>query len=133
MLTDGRLARTYEGLRQGIHDELEYLTSLSESTWKRLQLLTADPESTWQSVRSDILEAGHVQAGFVKKRVLDVIAKPPWSLAIGDIKANLEALALSSPENLDQGCSAKIHIMMNQAIPSRDTVHALCYIGFGQA
>ena len=117
MLADGRLARTFDDVLQGMHDELDYLTSLGESTWTRLHRLIADPESTWQSVRSDILEAGHVQAGFVKKRVLDVLAGPPWCLARGDIRVNLLRFALSSPETLDKGCSLKIHILMDRKYP----------------
>lgn len=97
LLDDDRVARRREELEDLLLDELQWLSGLSEETWRLLaQLLPGTVP--FHDLRSWCVRSASIVEAFIKHKVLRGVAGYPWRLAEGDVAANLRALAT------DPGC-----------------------------
>ena len=90
LLADNRLLQQVEGLQETVGAELDYIETLPTSVW---QLLAAHTDRSGSQLRDLTLSGAHLSMGYLHVRVFSEISELPWSLAIGDLEANLEALA----------------------------------------
>jgi hypothetical protein len=70
-------------------EEMEWLANLSPYFWARIARTLGCGNAP--SLRSQCLEAAHVSVAFMARRFA-VAKTAPWTLAVGDIDANLTAL-----------------------------------------
>ena len=91
LLEDDRLATRGAELQQVLQDELTWLAGVEPFAWERLAAL-AQEGCSWSALRSDCMESASIAASFVDRQVLRPLNRCPWSLAQGDILANLRAL-----------------------------------------
>ena len=93
LLADDRVVRRLPELQDCIQQELEFLESLGPLVWERLNRVVGDqPPRYPHELRSETLQCAYTAYGFVDRRIFQVANSLPWSLALGDIAANLEAL-----------------------------------------
>jgi hypothetical protein len=93
LLQDDRVLRRIDLFRDVMTDELRWLSGLHESIFVRLSKITGSDDLGPVGLRTAVMHAGMVSASFTTHRVLRVATSVPWSLAIGDIKANLSVLS----------------------------------------
>ena len=91
LLEDDRLATRGAELQQVLADELAWLAGVEPFAWARLASLF--PEGyAGPALRSECVGSACIAAAFITRQVLQPLKKCPWSLAQGDIQANLQAL-----------------------------------------
>ena len=89
VMEDNRLALKVEEVDNSMEEELAYMDKVPLPVWK----LTAQHlDMGALSLRSAVLQAGHIQKAFVNVRCLDRFRQPPWSLCRGDVVKNMEQL-----------------------------------------
>ncbi len=106
LLEDDRVCLRAEELRDQLTEELEYVANLGDDIFQRLAscaAVTVGPDQ----LSSDTRKASLVEASFFWRHVLLEAQQAPWSLASGDIAANLEKLA-RQPQVPQDVCARKI-------------------------
>jgi hypothetical protein len=98
MMDDVRLPRRLLHLTQCTLTELEWLASLSLTVWCPITDVAGCVAS---GLRTDTIASGHVSFAFLDMKVFVEALKHPWSLATGDMAANLETLA-RGPEPIER-------------------------------
>jgi hypothetical protein len=98
MMDDPRLPMRLAFLKQCVLEEQQWLDGLPSQVWEPIAEVVgcAAPE-----LRADTIAAGHISVAFLHARVFSEAEKHPWSLACGDIPANLEELA-NGPEPVER-------------------------------
>ena len=91
LLQDDRLALRVDIVESAVKDEMDWLSRVQPFTWARLSSFLEDASP--QSLRSDVLMAGHVASAFISRKFLAPAKEYPWRLARGDVSANITALA----------------------------------------
>ena len=89
LMSDNRLPSKVQELEDCMAQEIEFLAGISEPIWAWLGEACDMPAET---LRSDVLAAGHVSIGFIMTKTLGEAKKLPWSLGCGDVDQNLDAL-----------------------------------------
>ena len=91
LLEDDRVGARVDELEATMTEELEWLSGIKHSTWARVAALVAEEYSPHE-LRSDVLEAASLAASFVHRSVIKPARRCPWTLARGDIQANIQTL-----------------------------------------
>ena len=91
LLEDDRVGARVDELEATMTEELGWLSGVKHSTWARVAVLVAEEYSPYD-LRSEVLEAASLAASFVHRSVIKPARRCPWSLARGDIQANLQTL-----------------------------------------
>jgi hypothetical protein len=99
LLEDDRVAKNSCALEESLGEELQYVAHLGTPA---LQFLAGIAGIPWSMLRSDIMTASLVSAGFITYKVLKPVHELPWSLLLGDKSANLEALKSGQPPSESQ-------------------------------
>ena len=96
-MADGRVLRIVGDLREGLEEEMSWLTELPMHIFEKLAAVCS---LSPVGLRSKCLRAGHINIAFMEERFLCKVAEYPHCLAIGDsdeeLGANLDRLAASS-------------------------------------
>ncbi len=111
LLEDDRVARRIEALEETLADELAWVASLSESFWKRLASVEGKA-CFHRTLRSDCVVAASIGAAYIKRGLFNVARSYPWSLAIGNIEANLSRLM--QEENVQEPTALKVQALAAQ-------------------
>ena len=89
LMADSRVPLKLRELEDSMADEIGFLANISDSVWGWLgEALDMSAET----LRSDVLAAGHTSIGFISTRTLSEARKLPWSLGCGDVEKNLDEL-----------------------------------------
>jgi hypothetical protein len=91
LLEDDRVARRSTELHRAMVDEMSWLANVPRDTWARLGRACGADESPL-ALRSTVLHAASVAHAFITRSVLRPLRRSPWSLAVGDIPDNIDAL-----------------------------------------
>ena len=111
MLEDDRAVRnigSYEGI---LTEEVDWLQQLSMPVWQLLSL-ASDSGSSCRAIRSECLDCAHTSVSYTYKNFLSQVRSLPWSRAIGDISANLDAFEGSS-EPIEDAVAKKIKTLLS--------------------
>lgn len=111
-LVDDRLARRADELRRLMMEEVEWVEGIELFTWDRLASVVG-PQQTGVELASAAIHASHVQVAFADQKIFRVLASYPWKLAIGDIDANLDLLAVNAGP-ISDSTTHKIRILLAQ-------------------
>ena len=98
LLKDDRVVRQLPVLQAIVEGELQWLASLGPYAWERLA--TLQKGYTAHALRTDCLLAANTAGAFIERRVFSAAKQLPWSLASGDIRANLAALKAKEPQDI---------------------------------
>lgn len=90
LLSDPRVLIQYESLWTGLAGEVRWVSELPSGIWKTMAAL-ADEDV--ESFRTEVVCSCHVIFHFFWRRVLRVAGEEPWCYALGDVRANVDALA----------------------------------------
>ena len=96
MLEDDRAVRLIEEYEGCLSEEMQWMAHISDPVWEMLALVACNSGSTGRAIRSACLDCAHTSCSYTHRNFLSHVRSLPWSLAIGDIDANLESLATSS-------------------------------------
>lgn len=96
LLEDDRVALRAVALKEAFSEEMEWLQSVGQLAWARLcaaRAVDSSPSPLSPSdLRSATVSASHVAAAYTSRKLWRVVDGLLWSLAQGDIKANLMQL-----------------------------------------
>eukprot|EP00974_Lingulodinium_polyedra_P017032 1653700-Lingulodinium_polyedra.AAC.1 len=105
---------------------MDCIASLPPLAWDRLQQLYHAADAYEACVlQSDVMVAAFVSLAFLQHRVLDHLASRPWSLAAGNIEANLQALGAEPGEPEDQVTQRIKALLVLGAVPLQTLVDAV--------
>ena len=90
LMSDNRVAALHGQLWHTAASEVKWLVDLRESTW---EAIGAASGMDAMDLRDKAIRAAHISFHFLWRRVLEPSADLPWSLARGDVEANLQELA----------------------------------------
>lgn len=108
LLEDDRVAKRSDELEALLVEELEWVMGISFEVWGKLARLI--PGYSSHLMRANCVRSAHIVQAFIFRRVLQKARGLPWSLARGDVAANLEVFRLQ-PEPQDV-VSQKIHKLL---------------------
>ena len=91
LMADARVPRTLATLQRCLAEEMEWICGVHDSVWVKLGSLS---DTAPQRLRDECIAAAHTTIAFFTYRVIVPASQLPWSLTIGDMNANLDALAL---------------------------------------
>ena len=91
LLEDDRVARRADALRSVLVEETQWLAGVRGATWERLASVIFGTYDG-RRLRSECIDAALTCGGFITRSVLRQLEKCPWSLVVGDIDENLDAL-----------------------------------------
>ena len=111
MLEDDRAVRNIDNLEGILTEEMNWLQQLSLPVWQLLSL-ASDSGSSCRAIRSECLDCAHTSVSYTYKNFLSQVRSLPWSLAIGDVSANLDAFAGSS-EPVEDAVAKKIKTLLS--------------------
>ena len=94
LLEDPRVIPQLGALKETLDDEMQWLCLLPRRLWYRVGEAAGVPG---QELRNASIHAALVSVAHIRESVIRVVESPPWSLAMGDVKANLAKLA-TKPE-----------------------------------
>ena len=120
LLEDDRVVRRLSELEDLLKEEVMWLTGITDPIWGLLSELLADRHP--MELRSSCLRAASIIHAFIDFKVLRAARALPWSLAQGDIKANL--IALKDKEGLDS-VSTQIKDLIGASYPMHRIVSAV--------
>ena len=118
ILEDDRVLRRLDHLKATFREETEWIASIGKFTWSRLASLAG---RTPQGVRHDCMRAATIAGGYIDRKIFATVSRPPFALAIGDIAANLDTLALSVQVPQDD-VSMKLHTLMRLGHNRRELI-----------
>ena len=124
MLEDDRAVRLVEAYEACLNEEMDWMANITEPVWQMLELVACSSGSTCRAIRSACLHCAHTSCSYIHHNFLDHVRSLPWSLAIGDIEANLESLATSSAP-LDGPVAKKIHALLTMNFSRPQLVKAV--------
>lgn len=121
LLEDDRVAKNSCALEESLGEELQYVAHLGTPVLQFLAGLAGLPLSV---MRSGIMTASLVSAGFITFKVLKPVHELPWSLLVGDKSANLEALKSGQPPA--EKTSLKIYNLLHMGFSRNQILAGLC-------
>ena len=132
-MEDGRVLLHFEEYRRLAAREMDGLLAMPALAWDQLALFCntiSGPE-----LRSDVMYRASISLGFIETQVWSRLQAWPWKLAIGDIDANIAALAgLAEPP--EDSVARKIWSLCREGFP-RSQLHAgialLRHVGWSSA
>ena len=110
VMLDDRLVRRPAELHEAMVDELKWLEAIGSFTWQRLAAVVGKGVSS-ESLRSECVNAAHIAASYINRKVFDVICEFPWKLAVGDVRRNLEQLE-ASDEVISDTFAAQVRALL---------------------
>ena len=110
-------------LKETLDDEMQWLCSQPQRLWDRVGEAAGVPG---EELRSASIHAALVSVAHIRENVIRVVESPPWSLAIGDVKANLAELA-TKPEPADL-TTFKVWVAAVKLGPTPELVEALTLV-----
>ena len=127
MLEDDRAVRLVEAYEACLNEEMDWMANITEPVWQMLELVACSSGSTCRAIRSACLHCAHTSCSYIHHNFLDHVRSLPWSLAIGDIEANLESLATSSAP-LDDPVTKNIHALLKMNFSRPQLVEAVAML-----
>jgi hypothetical protein len=109
VLSDDRVAKRLPEIENNMVEELQYIEGLGDDFWRRLAPIVTQFSAA--DLKSSAIHCGNTAIAFVKRKVIAVAAGLPWSLARGDISANLDALCVSK-EDIRDPTARKIQALL---------------------
>ena len=100
VLEDDMAARQIEAYEVILEDELRWMANLDEAVWQLLSL-SSFSDSSCRAIMTDCMDCAHISCGYTHTNFLSKVRSLPWSLAIGDVEANLKAFAKTTDELSD--------------------------------
>ena len=91
VMEDDRVCRHLPALEECVQDELACVERMSRASWDRLASVVQGCSAT--ELQSGSLFSAHASVAFLSKRVFQVAKAYPWKLTLGNVAANLQALA----------------------------------------
>ena len=121
LMDDPRVCRQYDELWLTVSEDMLWICKLPHDVWVVLaSVAMVDPVE----LRSSCISAAHTAKHFFWRRVLEPAGQRPWSLARGDLSANLRNLALE--EEPPQGqVTWQFWLLMRAGFSLRQLVKAL--------
>ena len=80
IMADDRLLLHQSEFKDCLSDEIFFVHGLEDSVWQRLCAI-AKTEDSWRMLRSEVLNAVHVAAGYVTDKIVSQWQEYPWRLA----------------------------------------------------
>ena len=111
-LTDDRLVRRCDELEGILAEEVAWVQTISDSTWRRLALVAGLPEAHARLLRHDVVHSCHVASSYIHNKIFAVLRSYPWSLCVGNIATNLESLARDE-SNISDDFTYKVRALMH--------------------
>ena len=121
LLEDDRVCLRLQELEDLVVEEYDWLSHLSGDVWRCLSELVPDSHS--QELRSWSLLAASIVQAYIKKKVFRVARSPPWSLILGDVQANVVAVAAREEEL--ESISAKVRALVLAGFPQKRIIAGL--------
>ena len=94
LLEDDRAVMHIDAYEAHLRDEVTWIEDISEPVWEMLASVVK-PGSFCRAVRSECLDAAHASCAYIYMHFLKEVRSMPWSLAVGDVSANLDVLEAS--------------------------------------
>ena len=121
LLEDDRVCLRAQELEDAIMDEYEWLSHLPDEVWACFAELVADIPRA--ELRSQAMLSGSIVQAYIKQKAFRVVKSRPWSLALGDIAADLSALALRG--DVVDSTSTKIRDLVRSGYPLHRVISAV--------
>ena len=86
-----------------------------------------DPGSFCIALRSDCLDAAHISCAYIYQKFLVKVRALPWSLAVGNLAANLNVFA-ASDQTLDDPVAKKIKQVLHLKSNRVELEEAVCML-----
>ena len=110
IMEDERVCLRAVELQNTLLEELAWVDTVSEFTWKRLAHVVGGGMS-WAALRSSTAHACHLAGSFMDKKIFAFVQQWPWRLTQGDIVANLQEMKLHTGDIVDV-CTHKIRELL---------------------
>lgn len=107
LLEDGRVSLHLEKLKEGVQEQWDYLSSLSDSTWETLASVCGMYPAEY---RHTVLEKALTSMSFITFRIFSAAESLPFSLLRGDLNENLDSLV--SGEAPEEPVAAKVRMLL---------------------
>ena len=110
LLEDDRAVMNIDSYEAQLREELEWVYSVDLQVFQLLGTLVG-PDAHATALRTDCIDASHVSCAYIYEHFLKEVRTLPWRLAIGDIDANLDALAADGA-GVEDSVSKKIRQLL---------------------
>lgn len=110
ILVDDRVARRAARLQEAVSEEIFWLEGVGAFTWQRLAKVLGGVQEAWE-LRHAVVRGAHVAAAFMHRKVFSQMSEYPWKLCVGNVAANLDALA-ASEEPIRDSCAHKVRSLL---------------------
>eukprot|EP00971_Amphidinium_carterae_P127341 2523252-Amphidinium_carterae.1 len=117
VLEDSRLCKNQVEVKNAVLEELQYLESLAPAV---LAHFASFCDMSSLEVRDAMICGAQTSYAFLHMRVFSVLQQAPWTLAQGDIHANL--LSLASRSEPEESTSKKIWRLLTYKLASVDEI-----------
>eukprot|EP00971_Amphidinium_carterae_P348006 6490268-Amphidinium_carterae.1 len=121
LLADNRLLMQVGRLQAAMHALFSWLEHLSSSFWSLLAAFVSLPPSL---LRDKVIRGSLVSMSYVQVKIFDVVADHPWSLAVGVIAENVQALS-ELEECPSNGVARKMWALLRAGMSQADMVQVL--------
>lgn len=125
LLEDSRVPLRVAELEATLDEEMQYLGGVDPVVW---EWLGAVCDMSGEELQSQVLAAAHRSIAFVYDRALSAAKSYPWSLAAGNVHANLNTLA-AEPSCPEDPTTGKIWQLLHRGFPRAQLVRAVELIG----
>jgi hypothetical protein len=116
-MDDDRLVRRVSEFHAIIAEEVEFVSCVSEFTWRRLAVVVHEDSITWQDLRSQGNYSAHLGAAFMSWRFLKPMECYPWKLGVAsDPAAELEELYRLPAEVVTDETATKLKIIREEGV-----------------
>ena len=123
VLVDDRILKHASRLQGTMFDEVGWVEDIGSFTWDRLGAASGYLGEVWE-LRQLVIHGSHVAAAFIDDKIFSQLKEYPWSLAVGDIPENLDALAAST-EPIRDSCTHKIRLLLQMGFNRSQLVAAV--------
>ena len=124
MLEDDRAVRNVEAYEACLDEEMEWMANITEPVWQMLELAACNSDSSSRTIRSACLNCAHTSCSYTHHNFLKHVRSLPWSLAIGDVEANLESFSHST-EPVEDSVAKKIKALLGMQFNRPQLVEAV--------
>ena len=112
---DNRLVRHYWKAKDEISTDIKLVHVIPDRVWKRFAAVIGSTQ--WKTLRSDAIVASVIAAAYFDDLCLAQVREYPYSLAVGDVNENLDALSNVPAEELKCATTLKIKALLDSVFP----------------
>jgi hypothetical protein len=121
---DDRLLSRREELMESVYEELQWIAGLADYVWDRYAALVGG-KCEARLLRASVLRCGHVALSYIFFKVFRPMLGHPWSLAVGDIEANMSQLLAAEAASVADPLARKLRALLAQGYNRTLLVDAL--------